>query len=136
MTDLTAANAVVTITVPGVFNTPQQLEQWAADDIFSSAPIEAGEGQMGVDGVYSAGFVFKEVAQEYTLQANSPSNQIFDDWFAFEQSNRTKLPANGETLLPGLGTKWVLTRGFLISYTPIVAAGKIVKPRKYEIRWN
>lgn len=136
MTDLTAANAVITIGVPGVFNTPQQLQGFAADDIFSSPAIEAGEGSMGVDGIYSAGFVFKEVAQEYSLQADSESNAIFDEWYAFEQANLVKLKANGTTLLPGLGTRWVMTRGFLMSYMPIVAAGKIVKMRKYEIRWN
>jgi hypothetical protein len=136
MTDLTAANAIITLMVPGVFNTPQQLQQFAADDIFSSAAIEAGEGSMGVDGVYSVGFVYKEVAQEYTLQGNSPSNGIFDEWYGYEQTNLTKVLCNGTTILPGLNTKWILTRGFLMSYTPIVSAGKIVKPRKYEIRWN
>lgn len=136
MTDLTAANAVITLVAPGVFNAPQQLQGYAADDIFSSAAIEAGEGSMGVDGIYSVGFVFKEIAQEYTLQADSLSNAFFDNLYRFEQANLTKVALNGTTLLPGLNTKWVMTRGFLMSYTPIVAAGKIVKPRKYEIRWN
>ncbi len=136
MTDLTAANAVITIGVPGVFNTPQQLQGFAADDIFSSPAIEAGEGSMGVDGKYSVGYVFKEVAQEYSLQADSDSNAIFDQWYAFEQANLVKIACNGTTLIPAINTRWVMTRGFLMSYTPIVAAGKILKVRKHEIRWN
>jgi hypothetical protein len=136
MADLTAANAVITLVAPGVFNTPQQLQGFAADDIFSSAAIEAGEGSMGVDGLYSVGFVFKEIPQEYTLQADSASNAFFDELYRFEQSNLLKVALSGTTLLPAISTKWNLTRGFLMSYTPIVAAGKILKPRKYEIRWN
>lgn len=136
MTDLTAANAVVALVAPGVYNSPFVLQEYAADDIFSSAQIEAGEGSMGVDGVYSAGFVFKEVSQEYTLQANSPSNRFFDDLYAYEQANLTKIPLSGSTTLLGLGLTWVQTRGFLMMYNPIVSAGKIAKPRKYEIRWN
>jgi hypothetical protein len=136
MTDLTAANAIVALTAPGVFNTPFTLQEYAADDIFSSAQIEAGEGSMGVDGYYSAGFTFKEVSQEYTLQGNSPSNKFFDDLYEYEKANRTKVALGGSTTMPGLGIRWVTTRGFMIMYNPIVSAGKIVKPRKYEIRWN
>jgi hypothetical protein len=136
MTDLTAANAIVTLTAPGVYNTPFTLQEYAADDIFSSPQIEAGEGSMGVDGVYSAGFYYKEVSQEYTLQGNSPSNKFFDDLYAFEQANLTKVPLTGSTTLLGLGLVWVQTRGFLMMYNPIVSAGRIVKPRKHEIRWN
>lgn len=136
MADLTVANAIIVLVVPGVFNTPQQLQGFAADDIFNSPAIEAGEGSMGVDGVYSAGFVFKEISQDYNLQADSPSNLVFDEWYAFEQANRIKIPINGLTILTGLDTKWVMSRGFLMSYTPIVSGGKIAKPRKHEVRWN
>ena len=136
MTDLTAANAVIMLTAPGVFNAPFQLQEFAADDIFNSGTIEAGEGSMGVDGNYSAGFVYKEVSQEYNLQGNSPSNAFFDNLYAYEQANLTKIPLNGLTMLTGLGTQWVMTRGFLMTYTAIVSAGKIVKPRKHSIHWN
>lgn len=136
MSDLTAANAIITLTVPNVFDTPQQLQQFAADDIFSSAQIEAGEGSMGVDGNYSAGFVFKEVPQEYTLQADSASIAIFDEWYAYEQANVLKVKASGLTVLTSVGTRWVMTNGFLMMINPIVSAGKILKPRKWEIRWG
>ena len=136
MTDLTAANAIIALMAPGVYNTPFTLAEYAADDIFSSAQIETGEGSMGVDGHYSAGFIFKEVPQEYTLQANSPSIKFFSDIFAFEKANRTKVELSGSTTLPGLRTKWIQTRGFVMMLNPIVSAGKIVKARKYEIRWE
>lgn len=136
MTDLTSANAVITLVVPRVFNTPQQLFRFAADDIYDVPAIEAGEKSMGVDGYLSAGFVFKEIEQAYSLQADSPSNSIFDKWFQFEQTNRTKLAANGTTVLPSIGLKFVMTRGYLMSYAPVPAAGRILKPRKYGVAWN
>lgn len=136
MTDLTAANAIITITVPGVFNTAQQLQGFAAEDIFGSDPIEVGEGSMGVDGIYSAGRVFKEVSQKYNLQGDSASNFVFDTINSYEKTNLVKVPIDGQTILIGLETKWVMTRGFLMMYTPIPSAGRIIKPRSYEIRWN
>lgn len=136
MTDLTAANAIITLVAPGVFNTPQQLQQFAADDIFNTPAIEAAEKSMGVDGILSAGFVFKEIDQDYNLQSNSPSCFFFDQIYAYEQTNLTKVPINGTTILTGLLTKFVMIRGFLMSYTPIPSAGRIVKPRKYMVSWN
>lgn len=136
MADLTAASAVITLVIPGVYNQPVQLQGFAADDIFSSGEIEAGEGSMGVDGIYSVGFVFKEVPQKYKLQADSASNKVFDDLYRYEQTNLLKVPISGTTLLPAVNTKWNMSRGFLMMYTPIIAAGKILLPRSYEIRWN
>jgi hypothetical protein len=136
MTDLTAANAIIALQAPGVYNTPFILQQFAADDIFSSAQQETGEGSMGVTGRYAVGFIFKEVSQEYTVLADGPDNKFFSDINAFEKANRTKVEISGSTTLPNLGTRWVQTRGFIMMISPIVSAGKIVKARKYEIRWE
>ncbi len=136
MTDLTAANAVIMLTAAPVFSTPFQLQEFAADDIFNSGTIKAGDGSMGVDGKYSFGFAYEEVPQEYNLQGDSASIAFFDGVYAYEQANLTKIVINGLTILTGLATQWVMTRGFLSTYTPIASAGKIIKPRKYEIRWN
>jgi hypothetical protein len=136
---LTAANAIITLAVTGVFDTPQQLQGFAADDIFNTPAIEAAEVSMGVDGVLSGGFVFKEIKQDYNLQADSLSNDIFDGWYAAQKSgpNGPDLYfANGNAILFGVSTKYAMIRGILTSYTPVPSAGKILKPRKYEITWN
>ena len=70
------------------------------------------------------------------MQSNSPSCFFFDQLYAYEQANRTKVPLTGSTILTGLLTKFIQTRGFMMTYTPIPSAGRIVKPRKYMITWN
>lgn len=133
---ITAANAIFTLTIPGVFAAPQQLQGFSADDIFSTSPIKPNEVSMGVDGILSGGRVFVPVTQEISLQANSQSKQLFDNWNAAEQTIIDSIVAQGVVALPSLGQKWVLTNGFLTTYVIMPDAGRILKPVKYEITWG
>lgn len=133
---LTAANATIMLAIAGLFPAPQQLQGFAADDIFSTDPLESAQTVMGVDGIMSAGFVFVEVKQSYTLQADSPSNFIFDQWFQAQQVARDIFFANGIVLLQTLGSKWSMAKGVLSMYPPMPDGGKLLKPRKFGITWQ
>lgn len=136
MGNITASNAVYILSIPNVLLAPVQLQGFAADDIFDTEPLEAAETMMGVDGILSAGFVFVPVSQSITLQADSASNSAFDAWWTQEQANKTKYPATGQIKLTSIGTKWALSQGFLVTYPVIPNAGRVLKPRKYMIRWQ
>jgi hypothetical protein len=133
---ITAANAIFQLFIPDVFSAPQQLQGFAADDIFDTDDQELVQTTMGVDGLLSAGFVFVETKQSITLQADSESNDVFDQWNGAQQANLDAFPASAVIVLPAIGKKWQLTRGFLTSFKPIPSAGKILKPRKFTITWQ
>lgn len=136
MTSLTAANAVITLTIPGVFSTPQQLQQFAVDDVADVDTLVVAQTEMGVDGFLSAGYVFNKVKYVYTLQGNSPSCFMFDQWKLANDSLQDSLPANGGLLLKALGTKWTWTRGFLVEWKPAPDVKKILQPRKFGVEWQ
>ena len=133
---LTAANSVIALGIAGLYPTPQQLQGFATDDVFATEAVKRAEVQMGVDGVLSGGYVYVEVKQTFTLQADSVSCDIFDNWDAAQQANAEVFIANGIAQLPSIGKKWTMTRGFLTSYMPIPDTKKLLQPRKFEITWN
>lgn len=133
---LTAANSVVMMGITGLYPTPQQIQGFAADEMFSTDAVSRAEVLMGVDGVLSGGYVYVEVKQTFTLQADSMSCDIFDNWDANEQSNAEVYIANGVISLPNIGKKWTMTRGFLTSYMPIPDQKKLSQPRKFIVTWN
>lgn len=133
---ITSANAIVMISVTPVFPVPIQLQGFSADDIFSTEALDSAETIMGVDGKLSAGFVFVPVKQNYQLQADSVSNDLFDQWHAAEQQAKEVFAAQGQVVLLGLGVTWTLTKGFLTSFPPMPDGGKTLKPRKYGITWE
>lgn len=136
MPSITSANATYFISVASIFPTPTKLQGFAADDIFDTDPLESAELQMGVDGVLSAGFVFVPVRQRIALKADSPSNTIFDTWYAQQQAVRELFTATGIISLPSIGLKFTLTTGFLTTYPSINDARRVLEPRRFGITWQ
>jgi len=133
---LTAANAVITLTIPGLYPVPQTLVQFAVDEVFDGPSLASAETEMGVDGVQSGGFVYVKYPQKYTFQPNSPSIVVFDNWWQAQQALTAVLAANGSIRLPALFKKWTLFNGFLTSYMPIPHAKKLIQPQTFEITWQ
>jgi hypothetical protein len=146
---ITGATAIFTLTIAppasllalgGVsatlFATPQQLQGFAADDVFTVQPLPSVETLMGVDGVQSAGFVFVSVRQAIALQADSASNLVFDLWWNAMQTSKDAYVAQGVVSLPTIQSQWNLVNGALTSWHPIPDAKKLLQPRRYEITWQ
>ncbi len=133
---LTGANSVILLGINGVFPVAQQLQGFAADDVFTSEMVKRVETLMGVDGILSGGFVNMEVKQTFSLQGDSPSQDLFDQWDAAQVAAQDVFTANGLITLFSVGSKWNMTKGFLTGYTPINDVKKLVQPRKFEITWQ
>ena len=136
MATLTSANTIFTLSVVGLFDAPQQLQGFAADDITDIDIRDVAETLMGVDGFLSGGLVKTPVMQSISLQADSASNFIFDQWVSASNVINDIYYANGIILLPSLDTKYTLTRGVLTKYPPIASIKKMLQPRRYSVVWE
>ena len=136
MSSITSANAVIYLSITGLFPVPQQLQGFAADDITDLGDMASAETSMGVDGKLSAGFVHVPVPQGIMLQADSASNGLFDAWFAAQQAAGEVYFANGIIRDPSVKRTYTLTNGVLTSFKPAADAKKMLQPRKYSITWE
>lgn len=136
MSTLTAANAVITLTVPNLFPAPVQLQGFSADNVYDVDVQEVVETAMGVDGILSGGFVYNPINQTFVLQADSPSIAFFETWAATQAQVKDVYTAMGNTVLPAVGRSYVSVKGFLVSLPPLPAAAKILQPRRFLIRWQ
>ncbi|MES2167964.1 MAG: hypothetical protein V4458_13185 [Pseudomonadota bacterium] len=133
---LTAADAIIYFTIPLLFPTPQQIQQFATDDVFSTDPLKSAEVQRGVDGKLSGGFVYSDIRQNYALIGDSDSIEFFSTWHETSQANRVTYTANAVITLPSRGKKWTMTKGFLTGFQPIPDAKKILQPVRFTIEWE
>jgi hypothetical protein len=136
MGTITSANAILFLTIPSLYPTPQQIQGFAVDDIYDIPDLEIGESMMGVDGVLSAGWVNVKVPQTIALMADSPSNNIFDTWYTSEQQIQDKLVANGSITLTSIGKKYAMITGYLTGFKPIADGKKVLQPRKFVVTWQ
>lgn len=136
MASITAANAVLVLSQATLFPAPVQMQGFDVDDVYDIDGIKSVEVKMGVDGILSAGFVFAEVIQRITLQADSASNLFFDTIWLQMQSAEDAYPLDGVITLPGVATKFTQTRGFLTNYPPAPAGKRVLQPRRFELTWQ
>ncbi len=133
---ITAANAVIMLSVSGLFDAPVQLQGFSADDVFSTEAVENAEVIMGVDGVLSGGFIYNPVKWDITLQADSDSNDLFETWHSNNAPPNDIFTGDATVILKSIGKAYTLTRGFLMNYPSMPDAKKVLQPRKYGLVWN
>jgi hypothetical protein len=136
MATITSANAVIMLSVAGVFPAPQALQQFSAEDIFTNDPVQANEIAMGVDGFLAAGFVYNPIPWSVSLMANSPSNEFFDQWYLTMKKNTESYRANGTIWLKSINKKYDLTNGALTTYRNMSDAARTLRSRAFVITWE
>ena len=133
---ITSANSVFTLVVAGLFPAPVQLKGYASDKAFTTEAVDLAEVQMGVDGRMTAGFVPNPVKQTITLQADSPSKDIFTAVIQAMKTAREVFYISGSITLPSTGESFTLTRGILTNAKQIPDAQKVLQPVDYVITWE
>ena len=111
---------------------PRSTRTWRAF-ADSLRPVEA---KIGVDGKKSSGFTPYLVKMLIHIQADSPANQIFDQWNGALQAARDDLTCSGSIWSPSLGQAWSLNNGSLTRFKPVPDAKKIFEARTYEITFE
>ena len=133
---ITSVNVVITLTVPGLFVVPVQLQGFAADDVFDSDDVEFATTLMGVDGKLSGGLVNAMTPWNITFQADSPSIPIFEAWDGAQQALQDVLPGQANATLTGVGRSYQMTTGFLVRGKRLPDIKKTLMPRKWRIDWQ
>ena len=136
MGTITSANTVLILSQPDLFTAPQQIQQYAADDVTDTDQVKNVEALMGVDGTLSFGFVFAPIMQNVTLQANSPSILFFDTIYAYQIQTEDVYVLSGTLLFPGTGKKYNMVNGAMTDYKPTPDAKRTLQPQRFRITWN
>lgn len=135
-TTITSANSVFTIIVPSLFPAPVQLKGYASDKAFATEALDLAEVQMGVDGRMSAGYIFNPTKQTITLQADSPSRDIFSTLIQAMRTAREIFYINGTISLPSTGESYTMTRGVLSNVKLLPDANRVLQPLDFVITWE
>ena len=135
-TTITSANSVFTIIAPPYFPSPIQLRGYAADKAFTTDAVDLAEVNHGVDGRMTAGFVFAPVKQTITLQADSPSKDVFALMVQGMKTAREIFYLSATIILPSTQEVFTLSRGVITNSKQIPDAQKVLQPMDYVITWE
>lgn len=133
---ITSTNSTFLLSIAGLYDVPQQLQGYTADDAFAIESVQMVETMPGIDGNLSAAYVYTPRVTSVTLQADSASLAIFDNWASAMQAAREILAANAIITLPGIGMTYALRKGFLTGYSPMSEVKKTLAARRFQITWQ
>ncbi|OUJ10798.1 phage tail fiber protein [Acetobacter okinawensis] len=134
--DISAANAIFTITVPGLYNAPVTLKNFATDRAWDVAEQSCAQTQMSIDGYLNAGFVPEPVDQNIVLSAASESVVVFEAIMTAQQTARTLYRLGAEITLTSTGRKYTMVNGVLSGMAPMPSAGRMLADRHFAVRWQ
>lgn len=130
---LTVANSSIVLSVETIFPAPVPLTGYAADDIFSIEQATHIETSMGLDNRLSAGWVPAERVVSISLQGDSDSNRLFEQWNSSQVLLRDALTATLIITIFGINRVYICNKGFLRNFSPMPDARRILQPRRYTM---
>jgi hypothetical protein len=133
---ITSANAIVMVTVAGLYPTPVQLQGFATDKAWDTAGVVITESKIGVDGHKTAGIVFNQIKQTFSFLADSPSIRFFESIYAAQRAVRDVYYLSAIIDLPATGESYVCNKGTLEDYNSVASAGKVLGDREFSISWG
>lgn len=136
MSTITSANSSFAIVIPGVYSAPQRVQGYATDDAFLVEAIEKVETRIGIDGKLSAGYIFNPYKQSVTLQGDSASFDLFNNWQLAQDAVREVIACSATIVHPAIGYRYALTNGYLSKFKPMPDAKKTLQTIQFEITWE
>src|SRR5678816_2279150 len=122
---LTVANSSMVLRIADLFDTGIALQGYAADEVFSAEPATHIETMMGIDGRLSGGWVPSERTVNISLNGDSDSNFIFEEWAGAQRQRRDAMIATLIVTIFSINRVYTCTYGFLRTYSSLPDARRI-----------
>lgn len=127
--DITSANSSLRIVVPAFYPGGFDVDDYAADNMFETAPLQNKEDLMSADGKYHAGFIFNPAEFTLNLMPTSNSLTLMEDWTAAERASISAFACNAVLTIPAIGKKYNMVNGVLFSLPPLPPGRRVLQPR-------
>ena len=136
MSTITSANSSFALVIPGVYNSPVNIKGYATDDAFAIEDVERVEARMGIDGKASFGYKFELYQMDITLQGDSASFDVFNNWQTAMDATREVIVAAATILIPSIKKRSVCTNGVMTRFKSFPDAKKTLQTTKFRLSWE
>lgn len=130
--DITAANAVLILTVEEIFPSGIELQMFGTDQAYDAPAADMAETRMGVDGFMVAGYVPNIQQVTVTLEAASPSRAQLATVAAAMVTNRRVYACTLTATLPAVNSRFTWTRGVIRNAARALSAAKTLQPTTWQ----
>lgn len=133
---ITSANSSLVLSIPEVLGAPVPLQGYAVDAAFAVEPFDTAEAIMGVDGIMSAGYTPQPKKMTISLQADSASLEVFNQWLGAMEQAREVFFCDLTVNMPAIGKTFSCTKGVLTNTPKMPEGKKTLQPVTYTITFQ
>ena len=109
--NITAADAEIVLTVDVLYPQGINLEGFTVDTGLTADEVTFAETRMGVDGKLAVGYVPPPKPVSVALEANSPSQEVFENIYREIETNRRFYTCSLQMVIPSSGKIYTWTDG-------------------------
>ncbi|AHF73141.1 hypothetical protein SOPEG_0588 [Candidatus Sodalis pierantonius str. SOPE] len=133
---ITAADAIITLSVINLYPSGVQLQDFAADNVYGTDALVLAETVRGADGKLSAGFICGNISQTFHIMPDSASRDVFDTWAAISRASVAVFRCNATVVLPALKRQYKCVNGVLKQWKALPDAARILQASQAIIEWE
>jgi hypothetical protein len=133
---ITGANSACIISIPGLYPTGVQLQDFSENGAWRLDTIDFAEVRMGVDGRMTAGFVPKPTTITYSCIADGRSKDVFLNWVAAMKTSQEIFYATMTISLPSTHEVYTLSRGVLTSGHQMPSFQTVLESLDFTVTWE
>lgn len=133
---ITAADAIITLSVINLYPSGVQLQGFAADNVYGTDALVLAETVRGADGKLSAGFIYGNISQTFHIMPDSASRDVFDTWAAISRASVAVFRCNATVVLPALKRQYKCVNGVLKQWKALPDAARILQASQAIIEWE
>lgn len=133
---LTSANSTCYLTVDGLFSSPVKIEGYSTDSALEMNDYNPAEVRMGVDGYLSGGWRPTPKVIKISLEANSPSVEIFETWLNQMETDREVSTCDMVFWIPSISRKYTGTCGYLTIGKSMPSAKQMLEALTFTITFE
>ncbi len=134
--DITSTNSTVILTVEDLFPQGVTLEGFSVDTIVSSDEVTMAEVRMGVDGKLASGYVPSPKSVTISLEANSPSQEVFNIVYGATEVTKKIYKCKLEVTVPSLNRTYNWIDGCIVSGKPTSDVKKTLDPTSWKMTFT
>lgn len=134
--DITSTNSTVILTVEDLFPQGVTLEGFSVDTIISSDEVTMAETRMGVDGKMASGYVPSPKSVTISLEANSPSQEVFNVIYGATEATKKIYKCNLSVNVPSLKRSYNWVDGCVVSGKPTSDVKKTLDPTSWKLTFT
>lgn len=128
MADITSANSIIVLSCEDLYPTGVQLQNFSADQSISEGDEEIASTRMGVDGHMAAGWIPAVKNVTISIEANSPSVDVFDIIYKASQTNRKTYRLTLSVSIPATGKSLTYRNGVLKNWKLLPDHKQVLDP--------